>query len=181
MYGNGGDDGLYGGAGDDTLSGGDGADTLSGDDDDDTIFGGNGGDTLNGGAGFDHLEGGADDDTIAGGGGNDMLDGGVGLDSLTGGGGADDFKFDAGDSGVGAGNRDQITDFSHTHNDDIDLSSFGGLDFIGTAGFSAAGQVRFWHSGADTIVAINTAGNSGAEMQIELAGIVNLAAGDFVL
>jgi hypothetical protein len=33
----------------------------------------------------------------------------------------------------------------------------------------------------NTIVAINTAGNTGAEMQIELAGVINLTAGDFML
>ena len=44
-----------------------------------------------------------------------------------------------------------------------------------------ADQVRFSHSGGITIVAINTAGNSGAEMQIELAGVINLADGDFLL
>ena len=100
--------------------------------------------------------------------------------ALTGGSGADDFVFWEGDSGVGVGNRDKITDFSKADNDDIDLSEFGGLAFIGQSDFSAADQVRFVHSGGDTIVSINTVGNGGAEMQIELAGIVNLAAGDFI-
>ncbi len=163
---------VYSGSGEDVVYGGGGNDTIS-------TAAGN--DIISGGAGNDDLYGGADDDTLYGGSGNDDLDGGAGVDTMTGDGGADDFEFHAGDSGVGAGNRDEITDFSKAQNDDIDLSSFGGLDFIGTAGFSAAGQVRFWHSGGDTIVAINTAGNTGAEMQIELSGVINLAAGDFLL
>ncbi len=84
------------------------------------------------------------------------------------------------DSGVGLGNRDEITDFSKAQNDIIDLAS-DSLVFIGESAFSAPDQVRFFHSGGNTIVAINTAGNSGAEMQIELAGVINLAAGDFLL
>ena len=112
--------------------------------------------------------------------GNDDLDGGYGLDVMTGNAGADDFAFGAGGSGVGDGNRGEITDFSQAQNDDIDLSAFGGLDFIGGSSFSAADQVRFFHSGGNTIVAVNSVGNSGAELQIELAGIVNLAAGDFL-
>ena len=42
-------------------------------------------------------------------------------------------------------------------------------------------QARFSYSGGNTIVSVNTAGNSGAELQIELAGIVDLTAGDFLL
>ena len=95
--------------------------------------------------------------------------------------GADEFVFWNGSSGLGAGNRDIVEDFSKAENDKIDLEYFYGMDFIGQGNFSAPDQVRFSHSGGNTIVAINTAGNSGAEMQIELAGVINLAAGDFLL
>jgi Ca2+-binding RTX toxin-like protein len=159
----GGNDGLYGYGGADWLNGGSGDDALSG------------------GSGVDILEGANGDDTIVGGSGNDYLWGGFELDTLTGGSGADDFLFEEGDSGVGAGNRDEITDFSKADGDDIDLATFGNLDLIGQDTFDAPGQVRFFHSGGDTIVRINTVGNTGAEMEIELAGVVNLAAGDFVL
>ena len=135
---------------------------------------------MNGGGGADELLTGAGSDRLNGGGGADYLMGSLDVDRVTGGSGADDFVFWEGDSGVGAGNRDAITDFSKADNDDIDLSEFGGLAFIGQSDFSAADQVRFVHSGGDTIVSINTVGNGGAEMQIELAGIVNLAAGDFI-
>jgi len=47
--------------------------------------------------------------------------------------------------------------------------------------FSAPDQVQFIHSGGNTLVQLNTVGNSGMEMEIQLNGIVNLGAGDFVL
>jgi hypothetical protein len=83
----------------------------------------------------------------------------AGTDVLNGGGGADSVY---GSTGI-----------NH-------LTEFGGLDFIGQGSFSAAGQVGFGHSGGNTIVGINTVGASGAEMQIELAGTINLAGGDFI-
>ena len=180
LYGNGGDDQLFGGAHDDTIAGGDGLDTLHGDDGEDTIYGGDGNDFLYGGDDADDLHGGDGADTIAGGSGADKIHGDRGLDTLTGNGGADDFVFDDGDSGVGAGDRDVITDFV-TGTDDLDLSSFGNLDFIGQDTFDAPDQVRFIHSGGNTIVRINTVGNTGAEMEIELSGVINLNAGDFIL
>ena len=140
---------------------------TNGGNDDVTLYGGN--DTADLGAGDDEANGGL---------GNDTLNGGTGIDVLTGAGGADDFVFDEDDSGVGAGNRDEITDFSQGQ-DDIDLSGFNYLDFIGHS-FDAPNQVRFLHSGGDTIVRINTVGNTGVEMEIELDGIVNLGMGDFI-
>ena len=74
-----------------------------------------------------------------------------------------------------------ITDFSTVQGDDIDLTAFGGLTFVDQDVFSAPDQVRFIHSGGNTLVQINSVGNSGMEMEIQLTGIVNLGAGDFVL
>ena len=51
--------------------------------------------------------------------------------------------------------------------------------FIGTAGFTAAGQVRSFLEGDHTIVAFNTVGTSAAEMQIQLDGQITLLADDF--
>jgi Ca2+-binding RTX toxin-like protein len=159
----GGNDGLYGYGGNDWLNGGD---------DDDTLSGGNGSDLVEGADG---------DDVVVGGSGNDYLWGGFGVDTLTGGSGADDFRFQDGDSGVGAGNRDLITDFSKAAGDDIDLATFGNLDFIGQDTFDAPDQVRFFHDNGDTIIRINTVGNGGAEMEIQLDGVINFAASDFIL
>jgi len=137
----------------------------------DEVDAGSGDDLVNGGRGDDELFGDADDDTLSGGNNADTLWGNTGVDVVSGGSGADDFAFREGDSGVGAGNRDEVTDFSQAQNDDIDLTEFGGLDFIGQGSFSAPDQVRFSRSGGDTIVRINPVGNSGAEIETELAGI----------
>ena len=72
-----------------------------------------------------------------------------------------------------------ITDFSKAQGDDIDLATFGGLEFIVTDNFDAPDQVRYFHSNGDTIIRINTVGNGTAEMEIQLDGVINLAAGDF--
>jgi hypothetical protein len=74
-----------------------------------------------------------------------------------------------------------VTDFSTVQGDDLDLTAFGGLAFIGQDIFSAPDQVRFIHSGGNTLVQLNTVGSSGMEMEIQLNGIVNLGAADFVL
>ena len=54
------------------------------------------------------------------------------------------------------------------------------LSFIGAKAFTAPGQVRAFFEGDHTVVEVNTAGNSGAEMQIQLDHHVNLAKGDFI-
>ena len=169
------------GSGVDNIFAGAGADTLYGDDGADVLGGGEGLDTLYGGAGADFLNGEEDHDIVDGGGGADEIFGGDGNDLLVGGGGADRFVFQSGDSGVGTGDRDFVADFSQAQNDKIDLHFFDGLDFIGESGFSAPDQVRYFHSNGNTVIAINTAGNSGAEMQIELDGTITLVAGDFLL
>ena len=55
------------------------------------------------------------------------------------------------------------------------------FNFIDQNGFSAARQHRLFFEVNHTVVEANATGNSGADMQIELAGHVNLAASDFVL
>jgi len=130
------------------------------------------------------LSGGAGKDSILGGGGGDTLIGGYGQDTLTGGAGKDTFDFNAlGDSKVGT-DRDTITDFIHGI-DKIDLADIdaiaGGANnaftFIGTANFSAAGQVRF----ANGILYGNTNADLAAEFEIALTGVTTLAAADILL
>ncbi len=169
------------GMGIDSIYAGAGADTLYGDGGADELGGGEGDDNLYGGAGADFLNGEEDHDIIDGGGGADVILGGGGIDLLIGGGGGDKFVFSNGTSGVGAGNRDFIHDFSTAQNDKIDLHYFNDLDFISGSSFSSPDQVRFFHSSGNTVIAINTAGNAGAEMQIELSGIINLTESDFLL
>jgi Ca2+-binding RTX toxin-like protein len=113
-----------------------------------SVLSGAGNDTLAGGAKGDFFNGGAGDDQLFGLGGNDTLIGGAGVDQLRGGEGKDSFRFEnVLESGVGA--SDSIADFQN--GDKIDLSAIdansgsGGdqaFTFIGSAAFTAAGQVR---------------------------------------
>jgi serralysin len=159
----------------------DGANSIQGGDGNDFIDGLSGNDTLFGNSGNDHILGGA---------GNDQIVGGAGADKLEGGADADVFKmFSTAESGVGTNNRDVITDFVHgadkldLHAIDAQVHATGNQDFsfIGTAAFTAEGQVRVIADGDHTLVQMNTSGAGGAESEIELAGHVALNAHDFVL
>ncbi len=158
---------------------------------------GSGADQLSGNGVINVLAGGAGNDRLDGRAGNDLLFGQAGKDTLIGGTGSDRFVFQlVTDSTVAA--PDEINDFTvnpaatAAFIDRIDLSSIdaragvAGNDaftFIGSAAFTAEGQIRAIASGADTLIEINTTGTSGAEMAILLKTFTaaNLAAVDFVL
>ena len=138
----------------------------------------------------DFLVGSVGANTVSGGAGDDLLEGGLGRDELTGGAGADRFRFHAiAESGNTAATRDLVRDFHRADGDHLDLDNVDAststpgdqtLTFIGRNAFTAEGQVRFFHEGDSTVVEVNTAGGSGADMQVELVGRVQLAAGDFI-
>ena len=112
---------------------------------------------------------------------NDILVGQGGCDTLVGGTEDDTFRFFlASESAVGA-LRDVITDLDDFGNDVIDLSFMAGVSsFIGTANFTAAGQVRAIASGASVLIQINTTGTSGAESEILLLNTtLGVGAGQF--
>ena len=73
-----------------------------------------------------------------------------------------------GDSGAKLGTRDLITDFDQAEGDQLELYFFDSLEFIGTAAFSAANQVRYAQSGGSTFVQISTDLDATAESIIEL-------------
>lgn len=178
---------LSGGLGNDTLDGKGGHDTLGGGDGNDTFDGGDGNDSLTGALGNDSLFGGANSDTLLGGDGNDTLRGGNGVDRMTGGSDADTFlELFLSGSGVGAGNRDIITDFL-AGTDIIDISALKQLAtdvFIGTGNFSGGGtqaETRYFGSGGDTVVALDSDGNGAADWQIQLTGNYTLQGTDFLL
>ena len=156
----------------------------------DSIVGDNNDNIIQGAGGNDRLEGAGGKDLIIGGTGQDTMIGGAGVDRLSGGTEADKFVFAlASDSGKGLGNRDLVTGFE----DGLDRIDLGQIDakagpvgnqaftFIGAGGFSAEGQVRAFFEGDHTVIALNTVGTSGAELQIELAGHFDLTAIDFFL
>ncbi len=154
------------------------------------LIGSSGSDALTGSSIANVLNGGSGNDALTGGAGADRLIGGLGKDALIGGTSGDAFVFAfASESSVGA-NRDRIADFSHGQGDRIHLSALDanpalagdqGFSFIGKGAFSATGQVRFFAEGDHTVVEVNTAGSNGAELQVELAGHINLVGEDFIL
>ena len=191
--------GINGTSGDDSLTGTSGADTISGLGGSDVIRGLGGNDTLYGASSSsttgdlrDYLFGGAGDDTLNGGLGNDTLNGGAGTDTMTGSAGRDRFVFqDLSDLGLNA-TRDIVTDFSHAQLDRFDLSEIDAntglageqaFSFIGTANFTAAGQIRYGSTAPGvTIIGINTDADTTVEYQIQLTGGgITLVAGDFLL
>ena len=126
--------------------------------------------------------------------GNDSLNGGAGADTLVGGSGADTFILSAaGDSGVGAGNRDIIGDFLDG-TDRIDLSGIDAntsngaavndaFSMIGANAFSGvAGQLRYVMVGSDTLLQADVNGDSAADFEVVLTGTHTFAnAADLVL
>lgn len=169
-----------------------GIEWIAGSNTNDRLTGDGGANVLYGRGGFDILAGEAGHDVLDGGGLDDILRGGTGADVLRGGTGADKFAyaFTAESTGVPT-LRDRILDFSRAEGDLIDIDAIdastllaGDQDFIfiGGAGFTAAGQVRFVVSGGNTLVSANTDGNTGtAEFSVLLIGAITLTAADFDL
>ena len=136
-----------------------------------SIFSGNGADTLRGGAG------------------NDTISGRGGADLLLGGGGNDSFLYsNLTDSTVAA--KDTLGDFAS--GDLIDLSRLdaitGGANdafaFIGSAAFSAAGQLRAVNTGGNSwLVEADVNGDTVADFALLLTVADNhpITATDFVL
>lgn len=165
------------------------------------VIGGRYGDRLWGDAGADVIDGGASADRLYGRGGDDSLSGGFGVDVLYGNGGADMMSggagrdrfvyFTADDSGVGPGARDVIADFDAAAGErleigriDADLSEAGGqvFAFIGAAAFTgAAGELRFEHKDAATLVQADRDGDGAADFEIELMGLIDLTEANFLL
>ena len=153
-----------------------------------------GADVLIGDSLGNRLNGLGNNDTIDGGGGNDTLTGGLGVDLLTGGSGDDTFLYTANaETGTTAATRDSITDFEGAGVAGGDLINVNAIDantgaggnqnftFIGSAAFSAAGQLRFFQDGTNTLVEANTTGLTGAEFTIQVNGLQTFIAADFVL
>lgn len=170
---------LNGGAGDDVLGAEDAAGTLNGGDGNDQLRVGTGfGFTLNGGNGNDLLE-----DLVVGFE-RTTMNGGAGADTLNGNGWDSIYDYNAvSDSPAGMMSRDQIVDFeghgaSLDRGEQIDLRDIdaipGGADnaftYIGSAAFTAAGQLRY----AGGILQGNTIGGTAAEFEIQLVGAPTL-------
>jgi serralysin len=107
-----------------------------------------------------------------------VLNGGAGIDTLSGGLGADRFVLGSlTDTGTTNADADYIRDFSFAGGDRLDLrridanegqSGNQAFTFIGTASFTAAGQVNFSVSAGDTFLALNTDADTDAEAVIHI-------------
>ncbi|WP_288926582.1 hypothetical protein [uncultured Maritimibacter sp.] len=155
-------------------------DILGGDANGNTLNGLGGADILSGQQGDDRLIGHDGNDTLYGGDDRDVLIGGADADTMVGGNGADRFVFKHGDTGLGAA-ADRITDYE-VGTDRIILRS---IDADTTTGgdqaFTFGGTLTLNQSGGDTIIALDTDGDTVADAEIHLTGLLTLTAGDFVL
>lgn len=137
-------------------------------------------------------------DIISAGGGNDGIEGGLGKDTMTGGLGRDTFYWrSVAESASSGTNQDIVTDFLADAasrlaltSDRISLASIDAMaatvgnnvfSYIGTAAFTAEGQVRAYQSGGNTIIEANTTGLTGAELTVVFNGLHTLIATDFIL
>ena len=156
------------------INGTNAADTLVGTALNDVINGLAGNDTITGLDGDDTLSGGIGNDNMNGGVGNDVLIGDAGADSMIGGVGSDTFRYLAiTDSGTTTLTRDTITDFL-VGTDTIDVSAIDAnsrltgnqaFTFIGSAAFTALGQVRY-SAGVMQFNAVGNARDVTADMSI---------------
>ncbi|MBD9371755.1 M10 family metallopeptidase C-terminal domain-containing protein [Rhizobium sp. ARZ01] len=167
------------------------------------LTGTSGHDVLDGKAGNDVIKGGAGNDTLIGGTGVDVLTGGAGRDTFVFASvkdtapGYSGFVNNGGFSPLsGAGKRDIVTDFVRGEDRfdvskiDADLKLAGDQAFVwrGKGEFSGkAGELLFRTSDVKgtandkTIVYGDVNRDGRADFQIELAGIINLTKGDFIL
>ena len=154
-----------------------------------TIHAGGGNDTIYGSG---RLFGEADRDTVFAGLANDQINGGFDADILMGRAGADRFSYDdVRDSASDAWGRwsadagDTIMDFSPADGDEIDLRGLSGARSGGPAAHRwNGGEARPWSVWArplytDTVVFVETDGDTRADMAIRLIGQVALTPNDF--
>ena len=156
------------------------------------VYGTAAADTLLGLGTSDQILGREGADTIDGAGGNDAIQGGAGRDIMTGGAGNDTFVFSAiSDSGTSSSTRDQIRDFDDSGDDflnfrsidaNVNVAGVQAFTYIGTARFSAPGQVRIVSSGASVLVQVNNDADSFPEMVVELLNttVSQVTASDFI-
>jgi len=157
------------------------------------VEGTSGDDDLEGLITNDSIFGFAGNDAILGGPGDDAIEGGLGADAMTGGFGYDVFVYASiAESGTTSQTRDKIMDFDDDGDDLIDLSAIDAdatvpgdqtFVYIGSAAFSAPGQVRVVSAGSEVFVELSDDNDTAAEMVIEMPStpiaVVNSA--DFVL
>ena len=173
-------DRFYGGGGGDWIVGRGGDDWMWGQDGSDALYGDGSMDFINGGEGADYIHGGLN---------------GIFGDALNGGAGADTFAWSSlaeadFDLANLACSTDNIGDFHRSEGDVIDLSAIDAdqtlsgnqaFSFIGTAPFTAPGQISFFTDGSDTYIQLNTDGSDDVDGMIRVVGVHTPNASWFIL
>ncbi len=139
--------------------------------------------------GANTIIGSAADNELSGLAGNDTIVGGAGRDILSLGAGADVALFRAGDTGVGPGLRDIITDFVRGE----DLADLGGIDadataagnqtfaFVGAGVPIGTGEIGYIVYGTTLVLSANTDDDAAMELQIQFDDLTTLTADDLSL
>lgn len=137
-----------------------------------------------GNSGNDTIQGGNGNDAIWGDGGNDVLSGGSHYDRLYGGSGSDRFVF----ADLADAQQDWILQF-----DSADVIDLSGVDansnvsgnqsftFIGTSGYSGAGQLGYYNYAGDTYIRADIDGNGSSDFDMLISGMHSIDASTFIL
>jgi Ca2+-binding RTX toxin-like protein len=138
-----------------------------------------------------YLQGSLDNNRIIGNAGSNIIDGSYGKDTLTGGGGLDVFIWSSVDE-IGLFNFDPdiVTDLNRAEGDllhftliDANETVAGNQDFtfIGTAPFTAPGQISWSTNGVDTFIQLNTNADPTVDGIIQVLGVHTVDASWFSL
>ena len=126
-----------------------------------------------------NLTGNEFDNFLTGNDGVNVIVGGLGLDTLRGNGGGDAFLWSSVGE-IGLLSPDIVADYSsaqgdvlHFTNIDADETVAGdqNFTFIGTAAFTAAGQINWFSNGTDTFIQLNTNADLAVDAIIQLNGV----------
>ena len=111
--------------------------------------------------------------TITGNDGVNVIVGGLGIDTLRGNGGGDGFLW----SSIAEVGSDDVVDYSSAQGDVLHFTNIDANEtvadnqdftFIGTAAFTAPGQINWFTNGTDTFIQLNTDADPAAEGTIQL-------------
>ena len=121
--------------------------------------------------------------TITGNDGVNVIVGGLGIDTSRGNGGADGFLW----SSIAEVGSDDVVDYSSAQGDVLHFTNIDANEtmadnqdftFIGTAAFTAPGQINWFTNGTDTFIQLNTDADPAEEGSIQLH---TAPSGDLVL
>jgi Ca2+-binding RTX toxin-like protein len=136
-----------------------------------------------------NLTGSIDNNRIIGNDGNNIIDGSYGKDTMSGAGGTDVFIWSSVyEIGWFNFDPDIVTDLNRAEGDVLHLTNIDAdetvagdqaFTFIGTAAFTAPGQINWFTNGIDTFVQLNTNADLTVDGIIQVLGVQTVDAGWF--